>query len=421
MENIVTIEKVVLGGQGLGTLPNGKKVFVWGALPKEKVLLRIYKTKSSYAEAITDEVLKESRDRITPEGPEEYVSTSPWQIMNFEAENNTKFRLLCEAFTSAHLNIKWENFFSDKKRYGYRNKMEYNFWWDNETQRVSLALHRRGSHQKFMLDGSVLASDAINNAGRRLIEYMNNQKIEARSLKSVILRSQKDGGVGVVLYAVNRDLSSFDWGSLNFESFTLYYSEPKSPASVGTELLASYGKKYLEDEILSKQFRYSPEGFFQVNLSAYEVALNDMRSWVKTPEVIDMYAGVGSIGMSMPYRHLISVELDSAANIQALVNAKNNKNIQVILSESERALQYINGEATLIVDPPRAGLHRKVIAKITDVSPPLIAYLSCDPATQARDVAIILETGKYEVKFARGYNFFPATPHIESLIILKLK
>jgi 23S rRNA (uracil1939-C5)-methyltransferase len=98
---------------------------------------------------------------------------------------------------------------------------------------------------------------------------------------------------------------------------------------------------------------------------------------------------------------------------------KREEAVKAILAPSEKALEYIKNNATIIVDPPRAGLHEDVIAKLLEVIPERIIYLSCNPVTQARDIARLGE--KYGVKYHRGYNFFPRTPHIEHLAILDLK
>jgi len=91
----------------------------------------------------------------------------------------------------------------------------------------------------------------------------------------------------------------------------------------------------------------------------------------------------------------------------------------VVLAPSEKAIDYIITEATIIVDPPRAGLHAAVIDRLLEVTPSRIIYLSCNAVTQARDIALLSE--KYGIRHHRGYNFFPRTPHIEHLVVLDLK
>ena len=95
------------------------------------------------------------------------------------------------------------------------------------------------------------------------------------------------------------------------------------------------------------------------------------------------------------------------------------KTVTAILAPSENALEYIKKKSNLIVDPPRAGLHEKVTFKILETLPERIIYLSCNPVTQARDIARLSE--KYVISYHRGYNFFPRTPHIEHLVVLDIK
>lgn len=413
----IHIEKLVHGGQGLGSLESGKRAFVWNALPGETVQARILRKKSGYVDAIAEEITVASLDRVDPIEPEAYMSTSPWQILSPSAEALAKQAILEELFTHEKVDVSWEPFVQDEQRYGYRNKMEYNFWWDNETGKVSLALHVRGSHMKLPLEGSALASDAINKVGKRLVEFINSSQLQARSLKSAVLRSTADEKTAVVLYVVDKNVAELDWSQVKADSMTVYYSNPKSPASVPTEVLLRLGLEYLADTIGGREYRYSPEGFFQINLPVYDQAIATIGEWVDAgSSVVDMYAGVGSIGMSLPYASLTSVELDPASSAQAKLNA--GENTQVVLSESEKALSYITTDAVIILDPPRAGLHKKVVERLLEVAPPTIIYLSCNPATQARDTAQLLLERHYKVVHARGYNFFPATPHIESLLVL---
>ena len=137
--------------------------------------------------------------------------------------------------------------------------------------------------------------------------------------------------------------------------------------------------------------------------------------------LIDFYGGVGSIGISLSEgRELKIVEIDehSANMAKENIAGLKLKNAKAKNIPSEDALDEINSDSVLIVDPPRAGLHKKVVQKICEVKPKQLVYLSCNPVTQARDLKEIIESG-YKIKFAKGYNFFPRTPHIESLVILE--
>ncbi len=420
----VGIDKIVHGGQGLGVDESGKKVFVWGALPGEVVLVSFTKQKKDYSEGMALEIIKPSPCRIRPTEPDIYLATSPWQIVDYSQEAIYKQQILAESFAREKIDIKWQDFFQGAQEYGYRNKMEYNFWFDKETERVSLALHKRGTHQKIAVSGSILASDTINSAGRNLVEYINSKKIEGRSLKSVIIRSTQHGQVGISLFikdkAVASEFSDFTMPKLSFE---VVYSDPKSPASVATQVL-SINNIILKDNLCGNVFAYTNRSFFQVNIPVYNLVLNIIKEYlnsINADSILDLYSGVGSIGLSVTDKEksLVMVETDKEAAAQAERNIKSNKH-KMIISPAEDAINYITGNETVIVDPPRAGLHKSVTAKLINAKPQNIVYLSCNPATQARDIKELI-SGGYKIVSAQGFNFFPRTPHIESLIFLSFK
>jgi len=421
----VNINKLVHGGQGLGVLPDGRKCFVWGALPGETVTVRLTKQKKDWAEGFVQEMIKPSKNRITPEEPDTYLATSPWQIVSYNAEAKYKQAILEETFEREGIKLDWQKFYQDDQQYGYRNKMEYNFWWDNDTQKVSLALHSRGSHQKIAMAGCKLASVAIDDAGQKLIDYLNKKQVEARNLKSVIIRSSREGKIGISLFITNEMVAdTLAKCVINDVKPEIIYSDPKSPASIVTKIIsAAKGYTQLSDSLLGREFKYHTRSFFQANLEVYETVLAEIATCLKgatDSSILDLYSGVGSIGLSVVGgdQQLFMVETNKESTDEAKNNIRSAQNCQIINTPAEQALQFTEGKDVIIVDPPRAGLHKKVVQKITEVMPPKIVYLSCNPSTQARDIKLILGSG-YSIKFAKGYNFFPRTPHIESLLVLE--
>jgi 23S rRNA (uracil1939-C5)-methyltransferase len=156
----VVLEKIVGGGQALGTLADGRKVFVWGGLPGEKVEIQLTKSKSKMAEAVVTEVIEPSPERIAPQDPESYLSTSPWQIISDEAEARYKAQLIDEAFELHHTVLPEKtSVYSDGVRYGYRNKVEFSWYGDDEG--LHLAFFRRGTHGKVPVEGTSLALSLI--------------------------------------------------------------------------------------------------------------------------------------------------------------------------------------------------------------------------------------------------------------------
>ena len=422
----LTLEKIVGGGQALGQLPTGKKAFVWGGLPGETVKIQLTKKKSGFIEGIVTEVLKSSSARMAPKDPESFLSTSPWQIMNFEAEQHFKAALIEEAFELHDIVLPNPiTLHTDGKQFEYRNKIEFSWWWDTDSNQLELAFFRRGTHGKIPVDSTSLAAPAIVTAAHALRDVLRTRDIEAYLLKTVIIRCDSKGNVAMQLYVKEADFPLFQEDellALNVSGFELIFSNPKSPASVITSRLQAWGNIALTDTILGYPFTYATESFFQINLPVYEQALRDMQVWIQPNRpTVDLYSGVGSIGLTIGGSEITLVEVNEHAvremrhNISTLGKEASAK---AILAPSEAALEYITGNATIIVDPPRAGLHEDVIKKLLEIQPVRIIYLSCNPVTQARDVARLAEC--YGIAHHQGYNFFPRTPHIEHLVVLSL-
>lgn len=415
----VKIEKLVHGGQGLATLADGRRVFVWNALPGEVVALRMLKSKKGFAEAISEEVITASVDRIDPVEPDSYLATSPWQIMTFDAENKYKKEILSETFAREKIALPSYEFIGGDKYQAYRSKMEFGFWGDNDG--ISLAHFVRGSHGKTKVKGSMLAMPGINTAVADIVAQLNTltsgkRAIRAGDIKSVILRCNQAGATVAALFVKPKKFPALTLPD-SLKGLLVYYSNPKSPASVPTELLQQEGDRTLSDVIMGTELMYDVLSFFQVNLPVFETAVKQIEHHLKDVPKIDLYSGVGSIGI--PIGNTVAlIELDQANADMAAINA-GHLPIEVVHASSDKSLQYITGKEAVIVDPPRAGLGSYVTNRLIDVKPPVIAYLSCNPSTQVRDIALLQEAG-YKIEFFEGYNFFPRTPHIESLAILQL-
>lgn len=432
----LTLEKIVGGGQALGTLADGRKCFVWGGLPGETVEVLVTKKKSSMAEGVVERVVSASSERIEPTDRASYLSTSPWQIMSFEAEQRYKSQLVDEAFVLHGVTLPSSpNIYSDGVQFGYRNKVEFSWYGDlerdengTEYETLDLAFFKRGSKGKIAVDGTSLARAEINVLARTIRDLLHQKSVSARELKTLLIRANQRGDCVWQLYVKNEhELASVitpdEANRLPAQGGEIIYSDPRSPASRITKRLASFGTLVLSDTILDTEFRYATEGFFQVNIPVYERALRDMTTWVtgssdaKNGEVIDLYSGVGSIGLTIGGDTVTLVEVNEDAVREMRENiARLHSNAQAVLAPTEKALEYIHGNGIIIVDPPRAGLHADVIKRLLETRPPRIIYLSCNPVTQARDVSLLLDT--YTVVHHQGYNFFPRTPHIEHLVIL---
>lgn len=381
----VHFTELVPGGQAMGQLADGRKVFAWGVLPGETATVQLTKLKKSYAEAVAAQIIVSSPDRVAPRD-ECYLSTSPWQIMTEAAELRHKSQLVVESFRQEHISLPPTEIKGDGQFYHYRNKMEYSLWWDHETARIWPAFHRRGSHQKILVRSSSIERPEIWQRAQQVIAQLNEAGDEARRYQSLLIRCNQAGRVSGDLFAMNQPRPSM---------------QP------------------LSDQILGHRYTYSPNGFFQINLPVYELALTAMRPYITTDKVIDMYSGVGTIGLSIAGDcQLTLVETDRHAYAELEKNIPAGAtNVHGVHAKSEEALEYITSDATIIVDPPRAGLDDRVVNRLLEVEPPRIIYLSCNPATQARDVAKLVD--RYRIIYHQPFNFFPRTPHIENLLVLE--
>ena len=426
------MEKIVGGGQTIGTLDDGRKAFVWGGLPKELVTIRVTKKKSHFVEGIVKEIIEESPERITPKDENSYLSTSPWQIMPMSSEQSYKASLIEEAFSLHNITLPEKiKVFSDGVEFNYRNKVEFSWFGDtteNSTKEtLDLAFFKRGGKGKVIVDGTSLAHPSINKLAIEIRDLLRIKQIVARQLKTLLIRSDQQGNAVWQLYVKDKieNLISDDEAKLlSAAGGEIIYSNPKSPASRITERLNKFGDTTLSDTILGVAFNYACEGFFQVNIPVYEKALSDMKAWINCNEklpILDLYSGVGTIGLTIGGDDVTLVEINehAVAEMQRNIAKLNRPSAKAILAPSEKSLECITGEQIVIVDPPRAGLHADVTNRLLETEPPRIIYLSCNPVTQARDVNLLQE--KYEIVHHQGYNFFPRTPHIEHLVVLDRK
>lgn len=411
--NRLVVKKLIPGGQALATLSDGKKIFLWNALPGEEIdTYSIISQKKNYINAVATSLSVKSPYRVEPRD-DCYLSTSPWQIMDYDYELEQKVELLREQFRQAGIaqNVFLSDFpqvttevkrrtpvttggadacrvkhicATDYRDFHYRNKMEYSLYWDNETQDIKLAFHQRGSHRKIPITQSSLERPEIFKKAKEIVADLNARHEEARKYQSLLLRCDQQGKVSGGLYENGKPHPVFN---------------------------------NLTDTLLGHEYSYSPNGFFQINLPVYEMALKEIKKHITTDKVLDLYAGVGTIGLSVARdKQLTLVECDNFA-FQELEKNAQGTSAQTILSNSEEALDCIASDQTVIVDPPRAGCHVKLLERLLTQKPPTIIYLSCNPATQARDLKILEKS--YKITQITPFNFFPRTPHLENLVILK--
>ncbi len=420
------IDKLALTGQGQGEA-DGKTVLAWNALPGEDVMVEEFRRKRGRIEGVAREIITPSSDRIGAKEPDHYLSCSPWQIMRWEAENEWKKKLALEAFADEGVSLpdgEIEIVTDGDRQYHYRNKMEYSFTL-NDNGDIDLAFFERGRGGLRPIGACHLAHPEINKTANLVLEWLNNMPVSEELAKSLIIRSNLKGetiaGLFVTEYYRFPDMPKLE---NDFLGFHIYYSRPESPASTPDKLIYSEGQDWLEEEIAGIKLRYGLLSFFQVNAPVFANTLETIADWIPEGKtLVDFFSGVGTISLPLhaKYKKCVLVDENKEACDMARTNIYENdiKNAEVIYERAEKMVEKIKKDRMIIFDPPRPGLHPKIIRRVLEEKPKRIIYLSCNVATQAYDSALLQEF--YGIKFIRLYNYFPRTPHLESLVILTRK
>lgn len=458
IRHTVVIEKLTTEGYGFLQL-NGMDFYVIGALPGETVEIRVIKKRKGRRWAIVENVIESDVGRIPPL-EDHFVSCSPWQVFPYPKQLELKENMLKQAFLEeAGLDVEAEvperKFFGAtplSQTTGYRTKVEMNFWYEDNF--LYLAFHKRGT--PFVLTpltkGCILASKSINETSLKVIQLINEHKIPKSDLKSLTIRESKTKDCRIALLCVKRKDFTLPFSLEDIPGLAglvVAYSDPLSPASLITEILDVQGQDYLEEDIDGLQIRYPIDGFFQNNISLFGKALKIMQDVVKSlaaggggkstvttegdagpncdsekiGKIVELYSGVGTIGLALckQAKEVTGVEVVPSSIELAKENALRNNitNYTCFALPAEKMDSSVLADVdVLVLDPPRTGLHADVVNYILEHAPKTILYLSCNPVTQARDYALL--KGKYSPTALYGFDFYPQTMHMESLVVLNL-
>jgi 23S rRNA (uracil1939-C5)-methyltransferase len=430
----LTITHLTEKGFGRALLEDGSKIELLGVLPGEIVEIELNGRRRGIKQAKLIQIISPNPYRIFPKETA-YTATAPLAIATREYENKLKTTWIKENFLEQGTTLPNFDYHDSKQEYGYRNKIEYSFFSD-ETEQLFLAFHQRGmSKGKVVVEQTLLASTTMNHSVTKVLNFLRERKLRAYDLKSLIVRGTTKNQIVICIYCKEKNLvpPATELHKLldtYLVGLVWVYSDHKAPDSRISEVQLEVGNTTLAEQIGNLTLNYPWHGFFQVNPVAFTSTNNTLVSQVQsisnysTLKVLDLYAGVGTLGLCIaPYVASVhGVELSDQSKIFALQNAQNNHIInytfdQVASEEIDHKMmcQY----DLIIVDPPRPGLSQTVVDQLLLAKPKYIFYLSCNPATQARDLALLLE--HYTLDHYSAYNYYPRTMHIEGLAVLKLK
>ncbi len=446
----LTIDKMANGGPGIGRF-EGFVVFVRGAVPGDRVRTRIYKKKKDYAEAGIVEILTPSADRIEAPCPYfGYCGGCQWQNVAYKRQLDYKRGLITEPLE--HIgnlrDVPVREVIPSETIFGYRNKMEFSFsdrrWFlpDQLDQReiegnFALGLHVPGTYSKVIdMEACLLQGETGNRILREVKRYVKGSGIPVYGLKShegfwryLVIRYSRafDSWMANVVTSEERpeavrpivDILSQRVGPI--ETVVNNINRRKAGIAVGeTEMILS-GEGYLRDRIGPFTFQISANSFFQTNSSAAQRLYETVADYAElkgSERVVDLYSGTGTIPIFLAEKagSVTGIELNRGAVLDARENCRENeingcRFISGDIREKLSAISFIPD--VLVIDPPRAGMHKDVLAQILALSPRKIIYVSCNPATMARDIGLMSET--YELVEVQPVDMFPHTYHIEAV------
>lgn len=414
----MVVEGMEWTGEARGT-QGTRRVLAWGGLPGERVMVRVRKRHRGVLTGTVESVLEASADRVAPLEAH-YLCCSPWQILATERENSLKGELVRRRFAEAY-GIQLPEFeVQGEVEVGYRNKLEFGFTQTDAGASLSF-FERGGPGWRRAVGGCVLGTAAINAAARSVVARLHELGVSGRSLKSLMLRGNRQGEVVAGLYTTE-SIPSLE-GLPECEALVglkVYYSDPRSPASRVDDTWEVWGTGDIEETLEGRAFRVDDRSFFQVNVPRFEQALAAIREAIpQRSRLFDLYAGVGSIGIGVgrPGTVFVESDPDCVAGLRENVVRAGLVDAQIVAGTAEASLPEIGADATVVVDPPRVGLHPKVVAHLAAERPGRLIYLSCNPDSQGRDLAAWGE--RFRLVDFRAFNFFPRTPHLETLAVLE--
>lgn len=422
------VEKIVYPGRALAR-SGGKIVFTDEGLPGELVEVEFLRDKKNYAEARTIRVLEASSQRQAP-ACNHYSACSPYQVMSYELELKTKQGQLLEIFS--HLpGYKLENieFVPSPAILGYRNKIRLRFNW--QSQPPCLAYHEPGSMVSFLpVESCHLVSDRVNRVISRFQVLLKGEPLPA--ISHLEIRESFWAGE-LLLVLESEDQDSLERAAELWVPALALDSPLAGVVGVVVEgrrriFLRLYGRDYLEEKIGQTVFRYGAGSFFQVNPPMLEKVVDRIRKHLepRAPvKLIDLYAGLGTFGLLLAgsASEILAIESDPGNVFFLKKNMRLNRVQHLSLAEGrsedwiEDILEF--GAGALVIDPPRRGMAEELVEALTARPAGLIFYLSCNPTTLARDLKKFLSG--YELLEITGFDFFPRTPHIETLAVLRAR
>ena len=445
---------LAFGGKGLAK-PDGFPVFIERCIPGDLVFAKITKKKKSWAEGKLIKILRKSSLRKPGKCHYcNYCGGCKWQQIEYDLQLEYKKNHVIESLQ--HIgklkDIKVSDVVPSDAIYEYRNKMEFSCssrrWLmpeelEDETiiKDFGIGLHVPGTFDKVI---DIKRCEIMPDLGNHILEdvrmFIKQSGLPAYDLKThegfwrfLMLRH----AVATDTWMVNIVTSYKNMDSVDslarqlvekypeIESIMNNITDARSGVSVGKEQICLFGRDYIQEKLGPYIFNISANSFFQTNTKACEklyAKVSEYAALTGNETIIDLYSGTGTIPiwLSKQARKIYGIEIVSSAVADAKINAKLNciDNCEFLEGDIKDVLPGLKQTPdVMIIDPPRVGMHKDVVAQVIALGPEKIVYVSCNPATLARDLEMLDST--YKVMEVTPVDMFPHTYHIESVALLK--
>ena len=432
--------------EGLGVAKiEGCAVFVPNAIAGEICRIRIEKVGKTWASGKIVEILEKSPHRINRACPvAKLCGGCDFWHMDYAEET----RLKAERVRSCLNRIGGESLeeipiLAAPTCRGYRNKAQYPV--SQKKGKAFAGFFKAGTHQVVENDRCLILPEETDRIKGIVIDYVNQTRVSVYDeashtglLRHIYVRRGAVSGQILVCLSINGSAIPKPERLIEklkavpgFTTLVLTVNTKKGNAVLGDEFITLYGPGYIEDTLCGLDFRLSPRSFYQVNhhqaQRLYEAAIAQAQI-SKNDTVLDLYCGVGTITLCLAKAagKVIGVEVIPQAVEDAKDNAKRNgiENAEFFCGDAGEAALALEKNGikadVAVVDPPRKGLNGDTIEALSRMAPRRIVYVSCDPATLARDVALLKERG-YRLKNALACDLFPRCAHIETIVLLGRK
>jgi 23S rRNA (uracil1939-C5)-methyltransferase len=467
-ELTLTLDSFAFEGKSIARL-DGLVVFVLGGVPGDEVRVRLTKIKKQFLEADVVEVLRNSPLRVEPRCKHFCTCGGcKWQYVDYQAQLDFKRQHVVDALEriGGFKNVQVNPTLGSEQMYFYRNKMEFSFgerWLTQseldsrslnpepptERERFALGMHPAGRFEKVLdLDECHLQSETSNLILKLVRDFCTERNLTIYStfthtgyLRNLVVRQSVHTNelmVNLVTSEENPEvlqaMSAFLMERVpSITTIINNITQRKSQVAIGDHEIVYHGPGYITENIGKRTYRISANSFFQTNTKQAERlydAAKRLANLKPDDVVFDLYSGTGTIALHVAddVKEVIGIESVEAAIEDARKNAAANNvhhctfllgDLKDRLTKDTAWLENHPRPNVIITDPPRSGMHEKVVKEILTLHPERIVYVSCNPATQARDLQWLCADGSYTIQEVQPVDMFPHTIHIENVVSLK--